>query len=81
MLDNFQLHELSGYTGLERINYLLKILINSKTYYDYVLNSYEQKDYEKKIEVLSGGEKTLTAISLLFAILNVRPVPFCVTVR
>ena len=47
MLDNFQLHELSGYTGLERINYLLEILINSKTYYDYVLNSYEQKDYEK----------------------------------
>ena len=47
MLDNFQLHELSGYTGLERINYLLKILISSKTYYDYVLNSYEQKDYEK----------------------------------
>lgn len=47
MLDNFQLHELSGYTGLERINYLLEILIRSKTYYDYVLNSYEQKDYEK----------------------------------
>lgn len=47
MLDNFQLHELSGYTGLERINYLLEILISSKTNYDYVLNSYEQKDYEK----------------------------------
>lgn len=47
MLDNFQLHELSGYTGLERINYLLEILISSKTYYDYVLDSYEQKDYEK----------------------------------
>ena len=27
--------------------------------------------------MLSGGEKTLTAISLLFAILNVRTVPFC----
>jgi chromosome segregation protein len=26
---------------------------------------------------LSGGEKTFAAISLLFAILNVRPVPFC----
>ncbi len=29
------------------------------------------------ISLLSGGEKTLTAISLLFATLNVRSVPFC----
>ncbi len=29
------------------------------------------------ITLLSGGEKTLAAISLLFAILNVRTVPFC----
>lgn len=29
------------------------------------------------ISLLSGGEKTLTAISLLFSILNVRRVPFC----
>lgn len=32
----------------------------------------------KHISLLSGGEKALTAISLLFAILNIRPVPFCV---
>lgn len=32
----------------------------------------------KSISLLSGGEKTLTAISLLFAILNVRKVPFCI---
>ena len=32
----------------------------------------------KAISLLSGGEKTLTAISLLFAILNIRQVPFCI---
>lgn len=32
----------------------------------------------KTVTLLSGGEKTLTAISLLFAILNIRQVPFCV---
>ncbi len=30
------------------------------------------------ISLLSGGEKTFTAISLLFAILNIKTVPFCI---
>ncbi len=32
----------------------------------------------RKIEVLSGGERALTAIALLFAIYLVRPSPFCI---
>ena len=28
--------------------------------------------------MLSGGERALTAVALLFAMLEVRPVPFCV---
>lgn len=32
----------------------------------------------KNINALSGGEMTLTAIALLFSILNIRTVPFCI---
>lgn len=32
----------------------------------------------QSISLLSGGEKTFTAISLLFAILNIKSVPFCI---
>lgn len=32
----------------------------------------------KNLSLLSGGERALTAIALLFSILKVRPVPFCI---
>ncbi|WP_019416054.1 chromosome segregation protein SMC [Paenisporosarcina sp. TG20] len=33
---------------------------------------------QQHLNLLSGGERALTAIALLFAILNTRPVPFCI---
>ena len=32
----------------------------------------------QNINLLSGGEKTLTAIALMFAVLNAKPTPFCI---
>jgi len=32
----------------------------------------------KHINLLSGGEKTMTAIALMFAVLKTKPTPFCI---
>ena len=44
---------------------------------DILINASPPGKKLKAITLLSGGEKTLTAISLIFAILNVRTIPFC----
>ena len=42
-----------------------------------LLRNHQGKNY-KTFLLLSGGERALTAIALLFAILQTRPVPFCI---
>ena len=42
------------------------------------INAYPPGKSIKSINALSGGEMTLTAIALLFSILNIRTVPFCI---
>ena len=42
------------------------------------INAFPPGKSIKSINALSGGEMTLTAIALLFSILNIRTVPFCI---
>ena len=39
---------------------------------------FQGDDITKKVKVLSGGEKTLTALSLLFGLYLYKPAPFCI---
>jgi chromosome segregation protein len=45
---------------------------------DIIINAKPPNKRPHSIEMLSGGEKTLTAIALLFAIYLVKPSPFCI---
>ncbi len=45
---------------------------------DIVITAKPPNKRPHSIEMLSGGEKTLTAIALLFAIYLVKPSPFCI---
>jgi chromosome segregation protein len=38
----------------------------------------DKKIKAKSIQILSGGEQALTAIAILFSILRLRPMPFCI---
>lgn len=75
-----------------RINFkdLFKTLFNEEGECDIILGGDDPLESEiqikaqppgkrpNSIEMLSGGEKTLTAIALLFAIYLVKPSPFCI---
>jgi chromosome segregation protein len=76
----------------ENFKKVFHTLFNEDDYCDLVIDEEAEDPLEAKIEIkanpkgkrpstinqLSGGEKTLTAIALLFAIYLVKPSPFCV---
>lgn len=77
-----------------RINFksVFNTLFDENDHCDLILEENEEDPLESKVEIianprgkrpsnisqLSGGEKTLTAIALLFAIYLVKPSPFCI---
>ncbi|MDX9790945.1 MAG: AAA family ATPase [Candidatus Kapabacteria bacterium] len=70
--DLFQ--KLFGNDGQADINLESDDLLES----DIVITAKPPNKRPHSIEMLSGGEKTLTAIALLFAIYLVKPSPFCI---
>ena len=57
---------------------VFKTLFNEDDYCDLLIEAQPKGKRPSGINQLSGGEKTLTAIALLFAIYLVKPSPFCV---
>ena len=56
------------------------VLLNPENMLDTGIDIVAQPPGKKlqNLSLLSGGERALTAIALLFSILNIRPVPFCI---
>ena len=50
--------------------------VNSRAYLSRF--NFSGSDQNKKVSMLSGGERSLTAVALVFALLKISPTPFCV---
>ena len=46
--------------------------------YDIIKGRVANDDVFKTVDMLSGGERALTAIAILFAMLKLKPTPFCI---
>ena len=73
--NNLDLKE-TGKTSIKGISEVLSAVIDPETGIDIVAKPKGKRP--SSIGQLSGGEKTLTATALLFAIYLIKPAPFCI---